>query len=147
MTNISIVTKRTRVLVADDEPDFRRLVVAALREHGFEVIEASDGDELLERITPPVLFRPPDAIVADVRMPGLDGLAVTADLRGSGWTTPIVLMTAHATDAVRARARELRADAIFQKPFEMSELARDLRALVAHSGGWRNTAPTLPEIA
>ncbi len=147
MTNLSIVAKRARVLVAEDDDDFRAIVATALRTDGFDVIEARSGDELLERVSPPVLFSPPDAIVADIWMPGLDGLAVTADLRGSGWTTPIVLMTADATDKVRTRARELRADALFQKPFEMRDLGRDLRALVARTGGWRCTAPTLPEIA
>ena len=150
MNNISIsnvAVKRTRVLVAEDEDDFRGFVVAALRADGYDVIEAKNGEEMLELITPPVLFSPPDAIVADIWMPGLDGLAVTADLRGSGWTTPIILMTANASEKVRTRARELRADALFQKPFELHDLRRDLRALVVRSGGWRATAPTLPEIA
>jgi CheY-like chemotaxis protein len=118
VTNLSIGAKRARVLVAEDDDDFRAIVAAALRADGFDVIAARSGDDLLERITPAVLFSPPDAIVADIWMPGLDGLAVTADLH-----------------------------ALFQKPFEMRDLGRDLRALVARTGGWRCTAPTLPEIA
>ena len=148
MTSIpNIVTKRTRVLVADDEDDFRAVVVAALRDDGYDVLEARNGDELLELITPPVIFRPPDAIVADVWMPGVDGLSVTAGLRGTGWATPIILMTANATREVHTRARELRADGLFQKPFDMGDLRRDLRGLIAHSGGWRAAAPTLPDLS
>jgi len=147
MTSIpNIVTKRTRVLVADDEDDFRAVVVAALRDDGYDVLEARNGDELLELITPPVIFRPPDAIVADVWMPGVDGLSVTAGLRGTGWATPIILMTANATREVHTRARELRADGLFQKPFDMGDLRRDLRGLVTRSGGWRSGAPTVPDL-
>jgi len=141
------MTTRNRVLVAEDEEDFRRLVVAALSDDGYEVIEARNGDELLELITPPVIFRPPDAIVADIWMPGVDGLSVTAGLRGSGWSTPIVLMTANATPEVLARALELRADGLFQKPFEMRDLRRELRGLLARGGGWRAAAPTLPDLS
>jgi DNA-binding response OmpR family regulator len=142
----NIVVKRTRVLVAEDEEDFRSLVVAALREDGYDVLEARNGDELLELITPPVIFRPPDAIVADVWMPGVDGLSVTAGLRGSGWATPIILMTANATREVCSRALELRADGLFQKPFDMSDLKDELRGLLSR-GGWRSTAPTLPDLS
>src|SRR5438445_406562 len=125
----SVAARNIRVLVAEDDDDFRSLVVSSLREDGYEVIEARNGDELLELITPPVIFNPPDAIVTDVRMPGVDGLSVTAGLRGTGWATPIILMTAHANDDVRARANELRADGLFQKPFEMRDLRRELRRL------------------
>ena len=148
MTTIpNIAVKRTRVLVAEDEEDFRGVVVAELRDDGYEVLEARDGDELLELITPPVIFRPPDAIVADIWMPGIDGLSVTAGLRGNGWATPIILMTANATQEVHKRAHDLRADGLFQKPFEMRDLQRELRGLIAHSGGWRAAAPTLPDLS
>lgn len=143
----TIDAKRTRVLVAEDEDDFRGLVVAALRDDGYEVLEARNGDELLELITPPVIFRPPDAIVADIWMPGVDGLSVTAGLRGNNWATPIILMTANATREVHARALELRADGLFQKPFEMRDLRRELRGLLGRSGGWRAAAPTLPDLS
>jgi CheY-like chemotaxis protein len=140
------VATRKRVLVAEDEDDFRAVVVAALRDEGYEILEACTGDELIDLITPPVIFRPPDAIVADIWMPGIDGLSVTAGLRGSGWATPIILMTANATLEVKARARELRADRLFQKPFEILELQRELRGLVARND-WRSAAPTLPDLS
>ena len=143
----TIITRPKRVLVAEDEEDFRGVVVAAMRDEGYEVIEARNGEELLELITPAVIFQPPDAIVADIWMPGVDGLAVAEGLRQLGWATPIVLMTANATPEVHARAREIRADHLFQKPFELRDLRRELRTLLARSGGWRCTAPTLPEIA
>jgi two-component system response regulator (stage 0 sporulation protein F) len=79
-------------------------------------------------------------------MPGVDGLSVTAGLRGSGWATPIILMTANATPEVHTRARELRADRLFQKPFEIHELRRELRGLVARND-WRSAAPTLPDLS
>lgn len=143
----NIIAKRTRVLVAEDEDDFRGLVATALRDDGYEVIEAKNGDELLELITPPVIFRPPDAIVADIWMPGIDGLSVTAGLRGTGWATPIILMTANATRDVCSRALELRADGLFQKPFDMGDLRDELRGLLTRSGGWRAAAPTLPDLS
>lgn len=142
-----VITQKTRILVADDEDDFRGVVVNALREDGYDVIEARNGDELLEIITPPVIFRPPDAIVADIWMPGVDGLSVAAGLRGLGWETPIVFMSANVTDDVRKRSRELRADGLFQKPFEMRDLRRDIQVLVRRSRSCRSVAPTLPDIA
>ncbi len=131
-----------RVLVAEDDDDVRLLVVTLLRKDGHDVCEACNGHELLERLARS--HQPPDAIVTDIRMPGIDGLSVLMGLRDTGWATPLVLISAHVDDEVRARAIELRADALFQKPFELADLRRTVQRLL-RAGGWRAMAPTLPD--
>jgi len=128
-----------RVVVADDEPDVLRLVTAALRGFGFEVVPASDGIALLAEALgekrastmgglvphPPLesgAKRTADVVVADVRMPGLSGLDVLAMLRQGRLRTPVVLMSAYADHVTRAHASELGADAFFAKPFDVEEL-------------------------
>lgn len=138
-----------RVLVADDDDDLRAVVAAALRRDGHEVIEAASGHELLERVVPSTFHgeagRPPDIIVSDIQMPGIDGLSVLSGLRGTGWATPIVFMSGYVTDAVRARAAALGATALMRKPFDVDELLAAVRSLVAKSN-WRAVAPTLPDL-
>ncbi len=138
-----------RVLVADDDDDLRAVVAVALRRDGHEVIEARSGHELLERVVPSILRgdagRPPDIIVSDIQMPGIDGLSVLAGLRDTGWATPIVFMSGYVTDAVRARAAALGAAALMRKPFDVDELRAAVASLVTKSN-WRAVAPTLPDL-
>jgi two-component system, response regulator, stage 0 sporulation protein F len=141
--------KRPCVLVADDDDDTRAMLAAVLRRDGYDVTEARDGHELLELLAPsPLRHRtspPPDIIVTDVRMPGVDGMSVLAGLRKTGWATPVILITAFANDGLRARATELRADALFTKPFDVDDVRTAVLNLLG-AGGWRATAPTFPDI-
>ena len=86
-----IIDEATRVIVADDDEDERSLVVAALRDDGYDVRrEACDGAELLMMIDDPALR--PDVVVTDVKMPRLSGLGVLHKLRGA-LSVPVVVMT------------------------------------------------------
>ena len=114
-----------RVLVAEDDPDMRRLVATLLRMAGHKVIEATDGTDILDRMESTVWSEHPeliDVIVSDVEMPGLSGLDVLAALRCSKRTTPVVLITAFGDDNVRAEARELGAVAVLDKPLDPDAL-------------------------
>jgi CheY-like chemotaxis protein len=120
------VTKRPRVIVAEDEPDVRQLVAVALRGLGYEIIEARTGAELLDELGDGLLLDDlatrPDIIISDIRMPGLTGMEILAGLRQAEWSTPIVLMTAYADLETRELARRLGADAFFEKPFDIDDL-------------------------
>jgi DNA-binding response OmpR family regulator len=117
---------RPLVLVADDDADILTLVSFRLERAGCEVIQARNGDEALEL----ALARVPDLAVLDVMMPGLDGYAVTRELRARETTRalPIILLTARAQAEDVARGLEAGADDYVKKPFD----ARDLRERVQH---------------
>jgi two-component system response regulator MprA len=117
------------VLVADDDRGVREALDRALRVAGFETDQAADGLEALAAIG----RRPPDAVVLDVMMPAMDGLAVCRRLRTTGDRTPVLLLTAR--DAVRDRVHGLEAgaDDYLPKPFDLDELLARLRALIRRS--------------
>ncbi|MGH2916804.1 MAG: response regulator transcription factor [Solirubrobacteraceae bacterium] len=114
-----------RVLVVDDDPPLQRMLKRTLAAEGFEVRVAGDGGAALvaaERFAP-------DAIVLDVALPGLDGLAVCRRLRAKGLATPILMLTARDTVAERVGGLEAGADDYLIKPFAVAELVARLRAL------------------
>jgi CheY-like chemotaxis protein len=119
------------VLAEDDEP-LRTLVASILRAEGFDVLEAADGLELLQRLEDAADQRRPrhppvSVVVTDVRMPGLSGLEILSILRCSDWKTPVILVTAFADENVRAEARELGAAAVLSKPVDLDELCATVR--------------------
>ena len=126
------------ILVAEDDPEMRRLVSAALRKKGHDVEEVASGASLLERLRSEPL---PRVLVTDLRMPWLDGLEA---LRAAGPTrwVPTLLITAFPAPDVVGRALEAGAD-VLAKPFDLDELcgrvAEMLRELdpfgtMAHDG-------------
>jgi CheY-like chemotaxis protein len=120
-----------RVLVAEDDVEMRRVVVDALRDDGYDVVELADGGRLLvdiaDRMKAETAGASVDLIVSDIRMPICTGLQILEVLRQSHWHTPVILMTAFGDDATRKRAESLMA-VLFDKPFDVD----DLRTAVAH---------------
>ncbi len=117
-----------KVLIVDDEPDLRDLLVYNLQREGYTVIEAADGVEALEKAE----AEQPDAIVLDVMMPGLSGLDVCRRLRESAnlRKTPILMLTAlDATDDY-VRGLDVGADAYLSKDVDMPVLISQIRALM-----------------
>ena len=112
------------VLLADDDPMIRELVSRILEDAGYRVVAVEDGADALELIR----AQRPSAVILDVMMPRLDGLETTRRLREEPQTAelPILLVTAHATEADLRKGLELGADYL-RKPFT----ADDLRARVA----------------
>jgi CheY-like chemotaxis protein len=123
-----------RVLVADDDADMRRLVSHALGKDGCEVIEVADGAELLEYMGSCLMAKlhvsRPEVIIADIRMPGFNGLQILAGLRNAKWKTPVILITALDDRKTYQDAARLGAAACFQKPFDPNHLRRIVRELV-----------------
>jgi DNA-binding response OmpR family regulator len=114
-----------RVLVAEDDPDMRNLVVEALRKDGHEVQQAVDGGHLLVRLAEAFDQDPTlasiDVVVSDVRMPGCSGLEIVERLFDARWCVPLVLMTAFGDEETRNRAQRVGA-VLFDKPLRLDEL-------------------------
>jgi CheY-like chemotaxis protein len=114
----------TKIFLAEDDEDMRCLLSTALRNDGYDVIEARDGAELLALLagvdTAPI--RRPDVIVSDVLMPGYSGIGVLAALRSSQWDVPVVLITAHRDAGIEEDAKRLGVAAFVRKPFDVDEL-------------------------
>jgi DNA-binding response OmpR family regulator len=119
------------VLVVDDEPDLRMIFRLSLEGEGFEVREAADGAEGLELLA----AEPPDILILDVMMPGMDGFEVLTAMRQRGLApaTRTVLATCRTSERDHLRGWELGADEYLTKPFEADELADRLRHLLSCS--------------
>ncbi|MFJ9061513.1 response regulator transcription factor [Streptomyces sp. NPDC102409] len=119
-----------RVLVVDDEAPLAELLSMALRYEGWEVRSAGDGANALRTARD---FRP-DAVILDVMLPDMDGLAVLGRLRRELSDVPVLFLTAR--DAVEDRIAGLTAggDDYVTKPFSLEEVVARLRGLIRRSG-------------
>jgi two-component system response regulator MprA len=115
-----------RVLVADDDRAIRESLARALDLEGYEVVTVVDGVESLTRVHKESF----DALVLDVMMPGVDGLAVCRVLRAEGDRTPVLMLTARVETPDRVAGLDAGADDYLPKPFELDELLARLRALL-----------------
>jgi CheY-like chemotaxis protein len=123
-----------RVIVAEDDPEMRRLVVEALRKDGHQVTEAADGGRLLVQIAE-AFDRDPslsavDVIVSDVRMPVCNGIELLERLADARWRVPMILMTAFGDEDTRKRAERLGA-VLFDKPLSLDALRAAVNRLAA----------------
>ncbi len=120
-----------RVLVVDDDPGVRESLRRSLAFNGYQVELAGDGEEALRAISADA----PDAVVLDIMMPRLDGLATCRALRAAGNDLPILMLTARDEVSDRVSGLDAGADDYLPKPFALEELLARLRALL------RRTAP------
>lgn len=114
------VTVNKRVLVVEDSQVIQRLVEVCLRPAGFEVVLASDGPSGLQA----ALDDPPDLVILDVGLPGMDGWEVLSHIRADDRTrhVTVLVLTAHAQEETREKADRDGADAFLTKPFRPNEL-------------------------
>jgi len=122
----------TTVLVVDDEPIVREVVVRYLQRDGHRTLEAADGLRARRLIEDD----PPSLVVLDVMLPGTDGLALCRWIRSTS-TLPVILLTARGEEADRIVGLELGADDYVTKPFSPRELAARVRSVL------RRSEPTL----
>jgi DNA-binding response OmpR family regulator len=119
----------TTVLVVDDEPTIREVVVRYLEREGYRTLEAADGDrarELVERHSPSL-------VVLDLMLPGMDGLALCRWIRARS-SLPVIMLTARGDEADRIVGLELGADDYVTKPFSPRELAARVRTVLRRAG-------------
>jgi DNA-binding response OmpR family regulator len=126
-----------RILLADDDASLLDVLTLAFGDAGHVVDTAHDGTTALEIAR----RRPPDAIVSDVNMPGLDGFALCRRLRGEGNPVPIVLLTSRDTEIDEALGLELGADDYISKPFSTRVLLARIGALLRRDALRRKDAP------
>jgi DNA-binding response OmpR family regulator len=128
----------TTVLVVDDEPIVRDVVVRYLQRDGFETLVAGDGDTaraLIEKT-------PPQLVVLDVMLPGIDGLALCRWIRARG-DLPVIMLTARGEEADRIVGLELGADDYVTKPFSPRELAVRVQTVLRRAQPSASTAEPL----
>ena len=123
-----------RILVVEDEPDFLRTIAQALREEGYAVDTAQDGEEGLYK----AVETDYDAIVLDVMLPYVDGFELLRRLRRTK-KTPVLLLTARAKLGDRVSGLDFGADDYVVKPVDLDELAARLRALIRRAHGIANS--------
>jgi DNA-binding response OmpR family regulator len=119
------VSGATTVLVVDDEPIVRDVVVRYLRHAGYRTQEAADGDEARRLIA----AAEPGLVVLDVMLPGTDGLALCRWIRSRS-ALPIIMLTARGEEADRIVGLELGADDYVAKPFSPRELTARVRTVL-----------------
>jgi DNA-binding response OmpR family regulator len=114
-----------RILVAEDDPGLREVLVQGLEDAGYQVDAVDRGDDAIEQLK----FYDYDVAVLDWRMPGLPGIDVVAWARQTGRPTGILMLTARDTPPDRIRGLDSGADDYLVKPFDFGELVARVRAL------------------
>lgn len=133
------IPDRPRVLVVDDDPRLRGLLMRYLDREGFDAVAAADGRELDQRLRRNHV----DLIVLDLMLPGEDGLDICRCLRTSGVDTPIIMLTARGDEVERVIGLEAGADDYLPKPGSPRELVARMRAVLRRG----RSAPGAPRPA
>jgi two-component system KDP operon response regulator KdpE len=119
---------RPLVLVADDQQEITKLVSLSLEHEGFRVLTANDGPTALEHLSE----SNPDVLLLDVMMPGMSGLDLLREVR-EHHPVPVIMLSALSSTAQVSRGLDLGADDYVAKPFNASELAARIRAVIRRS--------------
>jgi len=120
-----------RVLIVDDDRKIAQFVVKGLKQAGYAVDHAADGEEgqhLLQT-------EPYDAAVIDIMLPKIDGLSLVAAIRSAGCRTPVIFLSARREIDDRVRGLQVGGDDYLVKPFAFSELLARLQALIRRASG------------
>jgi two-component system alkaline phosphatase synthesis response regulator PhoP len=117
-----------KVLVVDDEIHIVHVVAVKLRNNGFEVISAGNGEEGFKL----ACEEKPDIIIADLKMPIMTGLEMVEKLRGCEQTKdiPVIVLTARGFDIEDDRKRDLRISEYLSKPFSPKKLLKDVEDIL-----------------
>ena len=120
-----------RILVVEDDPDLNRQMVGALKDAGYAVDAATDGEEghFLGDT------EPYDAVVLDIGLPQMDGLSVLEQWRRNGRNMPVLILTARDRWSDKVQGIDAGADDYVAKPFHIEEVLARIRALVRRSAG------------
>ncbi len=132
-----------RILLVEDDDRIAGDVARALDAAGYVVAQAKNGEDAwflgdTEDFT---------AIVLDLGLPGMDGLAVLKRWRGSGRATPVLVLTARGSWSERVEGIDAGADDYLAKPFQMEELLARLRSIIRRSAGHASSLATIGELA
>lgn len=112
-----------KILLVEDDPTSLRNIAEFLREEGYEVVEARDGDEALGHLLTPATF---DLILTDIRMPRTDGTRLLEQARVLSPNIPVILMTAFVASDADPDPISLDADDFISKPFTLDRLLQKI---------------------
>src|ERR1700716_1186685 len=126
----------TKILVVDDEPQLRRVMLATLTDLGYVVMTATSGEGALEKFHQ----EPPDLVLLDMNMPGMGGLETCRTLRASS-DVPIVILSVRNTERDKVEALDAGADDYVTKPFGIQELLARIRAAMRRAPGGLEQGP------
>jgi two-component system cell cycle response regulator DivK len=123
-----------KILVVDDNQDSRELVVKVLKNKGYEMVEAADGEEAIEK----AIAERPNLILLDISIPKLNGYEVTQKLKSMEEfeNIPIVALTAHAMKGDRMKALEAGCEGYITKPINVRELPAQVKSFI--KGRWES---------
>ncbi|HEX8295688.1 MAG TPA: response regulator transcription factor [Chthoniobacteraceae bacterium] len=141
MKSLLLPEPAMRILIVEDEPDFLRTVAQFLREEGYAVDEAADGEEGLYKAEDTDY----DAIVCDVMLPQFDGYELVRRLRKKR-KTPVLMLTARSGVRDRIHGLDNGADDYLAKPVDLGELAARVRALIRRAHGHASSAARIGEV-
>ncbi|MFN3696328.1 MAG: response regulator [Pseudobdellovibrio sp.] len=123
MSNI-IDYKKTNVLVVEDEPDLREILVYVLQDIGYNVFEAENGEVGLKVCQTQKI----DAIISDIRMPKVDGVQLLKNMREKSPEIPVIFLVTGFADIKESEVYQLGANAFINKPYDINELTQKLEA-------------------
>ena len=135
----NVIFEPAKILIVDDVPFNRLLVRTYLAEYGFELIEAEDGREGLERVR----ADRPSIVLTDLRMPEMDGIELTEAIKEDGAAIPVVAVTAAAMKEEEEELQRI-CDGFLKKPVSKAELVRALMPFLAHEIPDEAAAATVP---
>ena len=116
--------QKPKVLVVEDDQPIRASIRRALAYEGYAVTEAESGETALDTVR----MSPPDLILLDLNLPGIDGIEVCSRIRDAGDTMPIIMLTARDAVSDRVVGLDSGADDYVVKPFDLAELTARVRA-------------------
>ncbi|MFN8483383.1 MAG: response regulator transcription factor [Anaerolineae bacterium] len=122
-----------KILVVDDEPNIVELARLYLKNEGYEVLTAGDGRAALDTIRQ----QPPDLVLLDIMLPGMDGWEVCKQVRQFS-RVPIIMLTARGDDVDKIVGLELGADDYMVKPFNPREMVARVKAVLRRTDGGRS---------
>jgi len=134
------VSMSLRILIVEDHDDLADALRANLRSEGYQASVASDGRQALALVR----ADPPDIVVLDLGIPGLDGLAVLSRLRAEGHWCPVLILSARDSDSDKVEGFRLGADDYVTKPFRTLELMARVDAMARRVVRERAAAPVQP---
>jgi DNA-binding response OmpR family regulator len=127
-----------RVLVIEDDHKIASFVINGLKQAGFNMKHAADGEEGLRLI----LTEPYDAAVVDLMLPRMDGLTLIEELRRQNINTPVIILSAKRSVDDRVKGLQAGGDDYMVKPFAFSELLARVQALLRRAAGGASAEPT-----
>ena len=129
MTNNNQQNMRRTILVVDDDPDILKLMAMRLRAAGYDTISVSNGEAALAHIA----LSSPDLVISDLRMPGMDGMSLFNAIRSIKPNIPVIIVTAHGSEAEALNAIQRGVFDFLTKPFDNKYLLQQIASALRKS--------------